>query len=298
MTTGGTDELWTRAALRIERARGWALRPVVRLGRPRVGRRTWLAEGAAGTVIVKANANPFAAARAAWVVEALSVLAARGYPVPEILWHGTLDARWWLVVQSRLPGEPLRTLDRSALDQVLALVERQAEPGLGVEGGWDVSWWISVILFEGWEGWWDAATAAASATSRRLRAFLRPVWGHRLPVADVVHGDLNLSNLLARGGAISGVVDWDDTGLGTRAADLAGPLFDWYRLRVAGDSTLAPDGGDRLVRRIVEIAGDEGLRCAVGYAAVARLGLTAQRRQQDDLATWRRVTDTVLDVLG
>jgi hypothetical protein len=57
-------------------------------------------------------------------------------------------------------------------------------------------------------------------------------------------------------------------------------------------------GGDRLVRRIVGIAGDEGLRCAVGYAAVGWLGLTAQRRQQDDLATWRRVTDTVLDVLG
>jgi hypothetical protein len=94
------------------------------------------------------------------------------------------------------------------------------------------------------------------------------------------------------------VVDWDDAGLGTRAADLTGPLFDWHRLRLAGDRALAPDGGDRLVRRIVEVAGDEGLRCAVGYAAVARLGLTAQRREPGDFETWRQVTDAVLDALG
>jgi hypothetical protein len=292
------DELWARAAEQVRRARGWSLRPLARLGRPRAERRTWLAEGAAGTVVVKASANQFAAARAAWVAEALSLLAARGYPVPEVLWHGRLGARWWLIVESRLPGKPLRTLDRSALDQVLALVERQAEPGIGVEGGWDFSWWIGVVLFEGWEGWWDAAAAAAPATCRRLRAFLRPAWGHRLPVADLVHGDLNLTNLLARGGAISGVVDWDDAGLGTRAADLSGPLFDWYRLRLAGNGTLAPDGGDRLARRIVGIAGDEGLRCAVGYAAVARIGLTARRRELDDLEAWCQVTDAVLDALG
>jgi hypothetical protein len=295
MTTGGTDELWTRAALRVEQARGWALRPLARLGRPRAGRRTWLAEGAVGTVIVKANANPFAAARAAWVAEALSVLAARGYPVPEVLWAGTLDPGWWLVVQARLPGEPLRTLDSSALDQMLALVELQAEPGLG-PGGWDFSWWVGVVLFEGWEGWWDGAEAAAPATSRRLRAFVRPVRGHRLghrhrPRRPQPLQPARLRRRDHRRGGLG------RTGVGSRAADLAGLLFDWHRLRLVGDQAIAPDGGDRLVRRIVELAGDEGLRSAVGYGAVARLGLTAQRREHDDLETWRQVTDAILDAL-
>src|SRR6266498_1487878 len=271
-------------------------------GRPREGRRTWLAEsvgdGGPGKVIVKASANPFAPTRAAWAADAMGLLGERGYPVPRLLWRGPLDADWFVVVQGRLPGQPLHTLDAATLDRLLALVELQADqaPRLG-EGGWDVSWWIGVVLFEGWEHWWDATELAAPQTGRRLRAFLQPAWGHRLPATDLVHGDLNLTNVLAADGVISGVVYWDDLGVGCRTTDLAGLLFEWYRLRLAGQDGLAPDGAKRLVRRIVEIAGDQGLRCVVGYGAVARLGLSAQRNQSDALQTWRHVTEAVLDFL-
>jgi hypothetical protein len=297
-----TDELWSRVGVRIQASCDWSLRPLARLGQPREGRRTWPAEPvgqpAPGTVIVKASANPFVPARAAWTASALSLLGERGYPVPVLLWHGRLDGRWFVVVQARLPGQPLRTLDGPTLDRLLALVELQADQGqrLG-EGGWDVSWWIGVVLFEGWEHWWDAAEEAAPQASRRLRAFLRPAWGQRLPAGDLVHGDLNLTNVLAVDGVVSGVVDWDDVGVGCRAADLAGLLFDWHRLRLAGAEGLAPDGGERLLRRIVEVAGDQGLRCVVAYGAVARLGLAAQRREPDALRTWRQVTDVVVGSL-
>jgi hypothetical protein len=60
---------------------------------------------------------------------------------------------------------------------------------------------------------------------------------------------------------------------------------------------LAPDGGDRLVRRIVEIVDDPGLRLVVAYGAVARLGLAAQRNEPAALDTWRHTTDTLLDKL-
>jgi Ser/Thr protein kinase RdoA (MazF antagonist) len=289
--------LWDRAAARILADRGWPLRPLERLGRPRRDRRTWLAEGEAGTVVVKVNANPFAPERAAWLAEALSAIRARGYPVPELLWQGALDARWWLVVQQRLPGEPPRTLDVPTLDALLALVELQADLDAPA-GGWDVSWWTGVVLFEGWEHWWDATEAAAPRTARRLRDFLAPAWGHRLPAGDLVHEDLSLANVLVDGGVISGVVDWDAAGIGSRAIDLAALLFDWHRLRLAGDHGLARDGGERLLRRTIEVAGDEGLRCTVAYNAVARLGLTAQRGEHDDLETWRRVTDEILDSLA
>jgi len=76
------------------------------------------------------------------------------------------------------------------LGHLLALVERQAHPDLGA-GGWDFSWWIHKVVFEGWEGWWDSAEQAASQTTRRSRAFLQPAMEYRLPVADLVHGDLN-----------------------------------------------------------------------------------------------------------
>ena len=290
-----SDDLWRRSQDLIRSSCGWSLRPLRLVGRPHDRRRTWLAEGEPGTVVVKANGNPFAAARAAWAPNALAALAARGYPVPKVLWHGLLDERWSLVVLERLPGRPLRTLDDSALESLLALVELQRD--LVVEpGGWDTAEWIELVLFERWEGWWDAAEEAAPETSRRLRTFVEPARGYRLPSGDLVHGDLNLANVLAEDGAITGVVDWDAIGYGSRAADLAGPLFDWHRLRFGGKSVAA--GGDaRLVNQIVAIAGDEGLRSAIGYGAVARLALTAQRGRRDELASWRRVTDEILDRL-
>jgi Phosphotransferase enzyme family len=249
-------------------------------------------------VIVKASANPSAPSWAAWTANAMGLLGERGYPVPPLLWRGPLDEGWFVVVQARLPGQPLRTLDAPTLDRLLALVDLQADQGsrLG-EGGWDVSWWTGVVLFQGWEHWWDAAQATALQASRRLRTFLQPAWGHRLPAGDLVHGDLNLTNVLAADGVITGVVDWDDLGVGCRAADLAGLLLDWHRLRLAGEAALAPDGAERLVGRIVEIAGEQGLRCVVAYGAVARLGLAAQRNEADALWTWRHVTEALLDSL-
>jgi aminoglycoside phosphotransferase (APT) family kinase protein len=164
-------------------------------------------------------------------------------------------------------------------------------------GGWDTAEWIERVLFERWEGWWDAAEAAAPETCRRLHAFVEPARGYRLPGGDLVHGDLNLSNVLAEGGTITGVVDWDAVGYGSRASDLAGLLFDWHRLHLSAE-IVATAGDARIVNQIVTVSGDGGLRCAIGYGAVARLGLAAQRGENADLATWRRVTDEILDRLA
>jgi hypothetical protein len=83
------------------------------------------------------------------------------------------------VAQTLLPGAPPSSIDTSLLKDLLALVEPPSDLDVG-PGGWDISWWIGVVLFEGWEGWWDRAEAAAPQTTRRLRALLRPAWRHRL----------------------------------------------------------------------------------------------------------------------
>jgi hypothetical protein len=185
----GADRLWQRAATRIRAATGWSLSLLGRAGSVADDRRTWLAQAGFGPAVVKAVASPFAGERAVWAAAALPVLAGRGYPVPDVVWHGRLDERWFLVVQTRLPGEPLNALGPAMLADLLALVERQA--GLGPAlGGWDVSWWLSVVLFDGWEGWWDISQDVAPQATRRLRQFIEPAWGHRLAAADVVHHDL------------------------------------------------------------------------------------------------------------
>jgi streptomycin 6-kinase len=288
------DELWLRFVARIESDRGWLLRPLARLGRSHDDRRTWLAEGTPGAVVVKLSTNTFALERAGWTAEALVLLRRRGVPVPLPLWWGCLDERWWALVQPQLPGEPVDALDEPVLEQLLALVELQADHDLGA-GGWDVSWWIDKVVFEGWEGWWDGAEQAAPQTARRLRALLEPATGYRLPIADLVHGDFGVGNFLVQDGTVSGIVDWDHLGIGSRALDLTSLLFDWQRLRLADSSSVTEDGGQRLTARIVEIAGEHGFRSSVCYAAIARLALSRQRGEPDQVETWRRVTESILD---
>ena len=201
--------------------------------------------------MVKAVTNPFAGERVAWAAAALPVLAGRGYPVPEVVWHGRLDERWFLVVQTRLPGQPLDSLGPATLEDLLALVERQA--GLGpVLGGWDVSWWLSVVLFDGWEGLWETTWQVAPREAARLRAFLEPAWGHRLPTGDVVHHDFGPHNVLAEDDTITGVVDWDDAGTGSRATDLASLLFARHERghQLLADAAAQAVGQGRLIRGV------------------------------------------------
>jgi aminoglycoside phosphotransferase (APT) family kinase protein len=72
------------------------------------------------------------------------------------------------------------------------------------------------------ERWAGAARAggAPGALCGRIRRWLQPAWGLRLPPADYAHNDLTLSNILTDGEKITGVVDWDEFGLGSRALDL------------------------------------------------------------------------------
>ena len=287
-------DLWARVETRVREVCSLSLRPVQLLGRPRPNRCTWLAEGGPETVIVKAVSNPFALKRLTWTEQALSILKKRGYPIARTLWRGALDEQWLIMVQARVPGEAIKILDASALDALFALVDLQADPGI-TAGSWDISWWMSVVLFEGWEGWWKTVQTCAPETGHKLRSFVQPAWGLRLPADDLVHGDLNLTNVLCDQGTISGVVDWDDVGIGSRASDLTSLLFDWHRLRLSKQSAAVPDGGERLVRRIIELVGIEGLRCTITYGAIARIALTAERGEQEALSTWRQVAAAIVD---
>ena len=106
----------------------------------------------------------------------------------------------------------------------------------------------------------------------RLRRWLEPVWGLRLPAADYAHNDLNLSNVLTDGARVTGVVDWDEFGLGSRALDLVALAVDCER---RGDSAAA----DRLLARAAEVAGGDGLRCLVSYRIIGGLAVFTRERQ-------------------
>lgn len=151
--------------------------------------------------------------------------------MPTILWHGTISAEWHVFVQNRLPGRPLTTLDEPTLDAALRLVELQADAGIAATDR-DFAGYVANVLFDDWaDVWADApsACAAAGPLCARLRHWLQPVWCLRLPAVDYTHNDLNLSNILADGATITGVVDWDEFALGSRALDLVALAIDCER---------------------------------------------------------------------
>jgi Ser/Thr protein kinase RdoA (MazF antagonist) len=252
---------------------------------------------AAGPMVVKVRDREDGRAdeKARWCAEHLPVLGARGYPVPVVSWHGAFDADWYVTVQHRLPGRPLGTLDGPLLDAVTGLVELQANAGIPA-GDRDFAAYVANVLFDDWDDEWvDAARACAAAgpLCARLRRWLEPVWGLRLPPVDYTHNDLNLSNILTDGTTITGVVDWDEFGLGSRALDLVVLALDCAR---DGNHTAA----DRLLAEAARVAGDGALRCLVGYRAIALLAHTHRYRQAygDTLADQECVAvSTVLDRL-
>jgi Ser/Thr protein kinase RdoA (MazF antagonist) len=245
-------ELWPGVARRIASELGLTVTLEERLSRQRQQRVTWLADaGPAGPVIVKARAaDDRPDEKTAWAAAALPLLAARGYPVPQILWHGPFDDHWHLVVLQRLPGRPVELLTDDFLALVLDLVELQADAGID-PGVRDMAAYNAFVVFDGWDYFRRDAEAAAPALVERLDRLLEPVWGRRLEARDFAHGDLNLTNILTDRREITGVVDWDEIGLNSRAADLTSILFDWHALALRGTPGLASRGGAVLRDRIV-----------------------------------------------
>jgi aminoglycoside phosphotransferase (APT) family kinase protein len=149
---------------------------------------------------------------------------------------------------------------------VLQLVERQAGAPIPA-GDRDFTGYIANVLFDDWdEVWADAARAggAAGPLCARIRHWLQPVWGLRLPPADFAHNDPNLSNILTDGEQITGVVDWDEFGLGSRALDLIVLALDCQQRGV-------PVAAGRLLARAASAVGSAGVRRLVSYRALAAL---------------------------
>jgi hypothetical protein len=274
---------WHELQMVIARELGEPVYDAAPLTTPRTSRMTWAARAqSTGLIVVKIRYGDRADEKTQWCAAHLPALGARGYPVPTILWHGMICADWHMTVQNRLPGRRVDALDGPMLEEALRLVELQADAGIPA-GDRDFTSYVANVLFDDWDDVWaDAPKACAGAglLCARLRRWLEPVWGLRLPPADYVSNDLNLSNILTDGVRITGVVDWDEFALGSRALDLTALAFDCER---GGDHAAA----DRLLARAARVAGDDGLRCLVSYRAIALLAHSTRERQ----AYWDSLSD-------
>lgn len=194
---------WREIELLLSRELGEPVSGCAPLVPARQSGMTWAARArGTGAIVVKLRQGDRAYEKTQWCAAHLPALGARGYPVPAIAWHGMIRDQWHVTVQNRFPGRSLHTvdgpLDGSMVDALLRLVELQADAGIPA-GDRDFTDYVANVLFDNWDDVWaDApgACAAAGPLCARLRHWLEPVWGLRLPPVDYAHNDLNLSNIL------------------------------------------------------------------------------------------------------
>jgi aminoglycoside phosphotransferase (APT) family kinase protein len=155
-----------------------------------------------------------------------------------------------------------------------------------------VSWsgWSSGVVFDGWDGVWSRVSAYGDEATELLERFeqlCRPYRGQVLPDHDLVHGDLNLGNLLVDDGRIVGIVDIEAAGCGSRAYDLVS-----LTMSAARDS--AAPGVDEL---FLEAALRAGGRAAVAVCAGAAFASIAEFVHERSTYAHERVNHGALRVL-
>jgi Phosphotransferase enzyme family len=161
--------------------------------------------------------------RAAATTEVLRQL---GYPAPAYRGLGRVSGDKWYAVIEEMPGQPLTGLTRQLVDQLLALVEKQAGRAyLPIEEPRVVD-----TLLTGADGYalHETMRAYSSATSGLLDEVIaigRRYFDLDYPNRDIVHHDFHAGNMLSLDGRVSGIVDWESTGSGDRAFDISTLLF-------------------------------------------------------------------------
>jgi aminoglycoside phosphotransferase (APT) family kinase protein len=207
------------------------------------------------------------ARRAARVSEEMRAV---GYPTARYLLVGETPDGTAYQVHELLPGAAPTELTDDVLVAILALVELQAGRGTPPEQDW--SEYARSVVFAGREGWADVLRDHSPETGALLDALNRAVAPHRdarLGNEDVVHGDCSAQHVLMVDGRVTGVVDFDQVGCGTRALDLA-MLLGWHHDEMDERSR------DRLDGRIMEVAGSAGAAVCLAYQVLNEVAYVAQ----------------------
>ena len=185
-------------------------------------------------------------------LEAVNRMNAAGYPTPRWIAAGVSGAGVRYHVQEFVEGEPSSPLDADKAALLIEVIERHT--GLDPDPAND--WCVYVDSVVGGplrEGSRAFLRGFGPPADDLLAAFDRVLAEHgpvRLPAGDLVHGDLNTCNVLLRDGRVSGVIDIDAFGSGTRVIDYAWLLREAYamdaepeavrRVRRAGEAVAGP----------------------------------------------------------
>jgi aminoglycoside phosphotransferase (APT) family kinase protein len=172
----------------------------------------------------------------------------RGYPTPAWLGVGATATHVWHLMDF-VDAAPVPELTPSLVEQLMEIIELQAGQASEPYDHWSYAWRVATGQESAVAGLWGYSSVV-SALVERLRLVCADV--PPPPEApDMVHADLNPSNVLVRDGAVVAVVDIGNAGSGTRATDLT--TLQWHTFQDPLDGVRR-----RLWTRILVVVGWEG----------------------------------------
>jgi aminoglycoside phosphotransferase (APT) family kinase protein len=156
----------------------------------------------------------------------------------------------------------VRELTPSNVEQLMEIIELQAGQASEPYNHWSYAWRVATgqeSAVAGLSGY----SSVVSALVERLRLVCADVPPPR-EAPDMVHADLNPSNVLVRDGAVVAVVDIENAGSGTRATDLT--TLQWHTFQDPLDGVRR-----RLWTRILALVGWEGAAVLVATQILLQL---------------------------
>jgi aminoglycoside phosphotransferase (APT) family kinase protein len=207
----------------------------------------WLIQDHVGRqAVLKWTPDPTWAEQIQRAGRAVAVVRQRGYPTPAWLASGVTASRFGYQVQEYAPGRPREYLTLETARRAVALLELQKD--LDPDPGRSWSEYVNTKFRDDWTSTISEVSATgaggvelAGHAARLLSLYELPVF----PRADLVHGDFRLGNIMFDEELVSGVIDIEALGSGTRAFDYAtlldhGPADDTaVELLVAAGSEVA-----------------------------------------------------------
>ena len=172
----------------------------------------------------------------------------RGYPTPAWLGVGATATHVWHLMDF-VDAAPVPELTPSLVEQLMEIIELQAGQASEPYDHWSYAWRVATgqeSAVAGLLGY----SSVVSALVERLRLVCADVPPPR-EAPDMVHADLNPSNVLVRDGTVVAVVDIGNAGSGTRATDLT--TLQWHTFQDPLDGVRR-----RLWTRILDLVGWEG----------------------------------------
>ncbi|MEY9862740.1 aminoglycoside phosphotransferase (APT) family kinase protein [Catenulispora sp. GAS73] len=206
-----------------------------------------------GAYALRAGAAPELTAVLKWTADANRagliqraqpvVVAARaaGWPTPAWLMAGSTPSGYPYQVQEIAEGTHPERVTRNLVQAALPVLDVQA--GLRPETDQDWSAYDHAVVFADESGFSSTLAAYSPAGAEfveTMRRWVAPHRGAELCTTDLVHGDLNPSNIFLVDGRISALVDAEALGKGSRFHDLA-TLLTYAHLWDGGEPGVCDD---------------------------------------------------------